>query len=88
MGIFENAEFDQSTVQLQAGDKLFLYSDGCENTVGGCDDEEQFHFNDDFCSLGNEPVDVLIERFEGLVKSQKNPSDVIDDVTAIGLEIL
>ena len=88
LGIFENAEFEQSTVQLQAGDKLFLYSDGCENTVGGCDDEGQFHFNDAFCHLGNKPVDALIEMFEGLVKSQKNPSDIIDDVTVIGLEIL
>jgi sigma-B regulation protein RsbU (phosphoserine phosphatase) len=88
LGIFEETEFEQSTIQLQAGDKLFLYSDGCENIVGRCDDQGQFHFNDDFCWLGDEPVDSLIEGFEQLVKSQKIQPAEVDDVTAIGLEIL
>ncbi len=88
LGVFEDAKFEQSTVQLQAGDKLFLYSDGCENIVGGCDDQGKFHFNDNFCSLGDEPVDTLIEGFEQLVKSQKIQPGEIDDVTVIGLEIL
>ena len=88
LGVFEDAEFEQSSVQLQVGDKLFLYSDGCENIVGGCDDQGQFHFNDVFCSLSDEPVDALIEGFEQLVKDQKIQPAEVDDVTAIGLEIL
>lgn len=88
LGIFEQAEFLQQTVQLQRGDKILLYSDGLEPFVGSFDDLTGYHFNDEFCQIKNLSVVQMFERLNSLVQSKKISSAEIDDVTAVGLEVL
>ena len=61
LGIFEQAEFLQQTVQLQQGDKLLLYSDGLEPFVGSFDDLTGYHFNDEFCQIKDMSVVQMFE---------------------------
>ena len=71
LGIFENAEFHQRTVQLQAGDKLLLYSDGAEPFIGQFDDQGGFDLNDDFHKLEGLSVEEIAERFgDGVIAVQ------------------
>jgi sigma-B regulation protein RsbU (phosphoserine phosphatase) len=88
LGVFENAEFVQRTVQLLPGDKLILYSDGVESFIGRFVDEAGFRFNDEFCDMKDLSIQDLTDELSGLVRNRWcEPSD-IDDITVVGLEIL
>lgn len=88
LGVFEHTEFEQQMVQLEAGDKVFLYSDGCELLVGKSEDGGGFVFTPDFGSILNLPIEEMLEQFREMVhKHDVQPAEV-DDVTAVGLEIL
>ncbi len=88
LGIFEQAEYLQQTVQLQPGDKLILYSDGAEPFIGGFDEQGHFNFNEDFCKIAEQPIVGMADSFSVLMKNRKIESSEIDDITVLGLEIL
>ncbi len=88
LGVFEHTEFEQQTVQLAAGDKVFLYSDGCEPLVGKGGEDGGFVFTPDFGSLLELPIEEMLGQFHEMVREHKVPSAEVDDMTAIGLEIL
>jgi len=88
LGVFDDTEFEQETVQLAPGDKLFIYSDGCDRLVGACDEQGEFVFTDKFCSISNIPIEQMMSEFDSLAKNQPPQGGQVDDITAIGLEIL
>ena len=88
LGIFEQAEYIQQTIQLQPGDKLLLYSDGAEPFIGSFDDLTGFHFSEEFYEIKDLPVIEMFDRFNTLVQNKKIDPSEVDDITAVGLEIL
>lgn len=88
LGIFEQAEFNERTVQLQPGDKLLLYSDGAEPFIGQFNDQGGFDFNDEFLKLGHSPIEEMVDTLNDLFQNQEVDPSRVDDVTLIGLEIL
>ena len=88
LGIFDDAQFEQETVQLTSGDKVFVYSDGCDSLIGRCNEQNEFIFDDQFCSIMNLPIEQMMAQFDSLVKNRHIRPVEIDDVTALGLEIL
>jgi len=88
LGIFPEADFEQQSIQLLPGDKLFVYSDGAEPMLGHSDDAGQFQFNQAFADLGNVPIDPMFEALNRMAADYRFKPGEIDDVTAIGLEIL
>ena len=88
LGVFPHAEFQQKTVQLASGDKVLLYSDGCEPLVGSCDETGRFRFTDSFLSLAELRIEELMERFEHLAAARKGAGRERDDMSAVGLEVL
>jgi len=88
LGIFEQAEYTQKTIQLQAGDKLLLYSDGAEPFIGSFNDLTGFHFKEQFCEVKDLPVVELMDKLNEFAQNQKVAPAEVDDITAVGLEIL
>jgi predicted XRE-type DNA-binding protein len=88
LGIFEQAEYIQDTIQLQPGDKLILYSDGAESFIGKFDDQAGFCFNEEFCKMINLPVVEMTDEFSSLIQNSNVDSSEVDDITMLGLEIL
>lgn len=88
LGIFEDAEYIQRTIQLQPGDKLLLYSDGAEQFIGSHDDETGFHFSDGLMAFRDLPVLEMMDRLSALTQDGKIDTSEVDDITAIGLEVL
>jgi hypothetical protein len=87
LGIFENAEFIQQTVQLQSGDRLLLYSDGAESLVGRLHDKEGFQYTDEFIAMQDDSITQVIDRLTEMATRQDVPRDEIDDVTIVGLQL-
>jgi hypothetical protein len=80
LGIFENARYTQQTIQLQAGDKLLLYSDGAEPLIGTFDDSGGFNFTEDFrrtVTRGYSPTSHTIRQQPGQKLFAKRPCAVI-----------
>jgi len=90
LGVFEQAEYIQRTIQLQPGDKLVLYSDGAEPFIGNFDDLANFHFSEEFCDpdfLGM-PIVEMMDRFNTLLQNRKADPSEVDDITVVGLQVL
>jgi len=87
LGIFEQAEYIQGTVQLQPGDKLLLYSDGAESYIGRFDDQGGFGFNKEFCNIKDSPIIDMIDSLNAVLQNQTIEPPEVDDITVIGLEI-
>lgn len=88
LGIFEQAQYIQQTVQLQTGDKLLLYSDGAEGFIGSFDDQKGFQFSEQFCRISTMSVDQMMESLNEFARNpQINPAE-LDDITAVVLEII
>ncbi len=88
LGVFDNVEYIQQTIQLQAGDKLLLYSDGAEPFIGRFDDLTGFRFKEQFCQVKDLPIVELMDRLGEFAQNQKVDLAEVDDITAAGLEIL
>jgi len=87
LGIFEQAEYVQQTIQLQPGDKLLLYSDGAESFIGGFNDQGRFGFDEEFCNLKDSPITEMIDSLNSVLQNQTIEPTEVDDITVIGLEI-
>ena len=88
LGIFEQAEYVQGTVQLQPGDKLLLYSDGVESFIGRFDDNGSFGFNKEFCKIKDSPLGEIVNSINVDIRNQTIEPSEVDDITLVGLEIL
>jgi serine phosphatase RsbU (regulator of sigma subunit) len=87
LGVFDNAHFEQASVQLEAGDKLLLYSDGAEPFIGAVEENGQpLKLNSHFLEIANLPASQLTSEFESAVRQNKDLAEP-DDITLIVLEI-
>lgn len=88
LGVFENAEFAQQTIGLQAGDRLLLYSDGAEPLIGQLHDQAGFQFTEEFLALKDASITEIIDQLtEQAGRREMDPAEV-DDQTITGLQML
>jgi len=88
LGIFEEAEYRQRTIQLQHGDKLLLYSDGAEPFISNSNGKGPSNFSEEFREIIRRPIVEMMDKVSVLVQNKETGPAEIDDVTAVGLEIL
>ncbi len=88
LGVFEQAEFHENKIQLQQGDKIFMYSDGAESCVGSFNDKAGFCFTDQFHHLQHMQILDMIDEYGALIQEKEYSPAEVDDVTLLGLEIL
>jgi len=88
LGIFEEAEYRQRTIQLQHGDKLLLYSDGAEPFISNSSGAAPFNFSEEFREIIRRPIVEMMDKFSVIVQNNETGPSEIDDVTAVGLEII
>lgn len=88
LGIFEQAEYMEQTIQLRPGDKFLVYSDGAEPFIGRFDDLTGFHFSEEFCEIKDLPIAEMMDRFNVLAQNLKAEASEVDDITAVAFEIL
>ncbi len=88
LGIFEQAEFPQQTIQLQPTDKIFLYSDGVDSYVGSFNNKAGFSYKREFLEISRMPITDMMDGFNALIQAQEIREAEIDDITMVGLEVL
>ena len=88
LGVFGEAKFEQVTISLQPGDKLFIHSDGGERLIGTPKDDGSLSFGQAFESIAALPVEAMIQAYDHMAGTHRFAPGELDDVTALGLEIL
>lgn len=88
LGVFEQAEYIQHTVQIQRGDKLLLYSDGADPFIGRFYNQSSFGFDERFCTIKDLPLVEMMDELHTLTQEQQIDPSEVDDITIVGLEIL
>jgi len=88
LGIFGEAEYSQRTIQLQSRDKLLLYSDGAIPFISISNDTAPFNFREEFLEIIGRPIVEMMDKFSVLAENKEIIPSEIDDVTAVGLEVL
>jgi len=88
LGISGEAEYSQQTIQLQPGDKLLLYSDGAIPFISDSYDIAPFNFREEFLEIIGRPIVEMMDKFSVLAENKEMDPSEIDDITAVGLEIL
>ena len=88
LGVFGEAEYNQQSIQLQPGDKLLLYSDGAIPVISNSNDIAPFNFRKEFLEITGFPIVEMMDKFSVLAKNKEIDPSEIDDITAVGLEIL
>jgi serine phosphatase RsbU (regulator of sigma subunit) len=88
LGVFEQTEFPQRTIQLKPGDKLLLYSDGADSLIGNFNNRLGFCFTKEFQEIKHMPITQLLDVFGSHIRNQEVEQIEIDDITMVGLEIL
>ncbi len=87
LGVFESAEFTQTTTQLQSGDRLLLYSDGAETLIGQLHDKSGFQFTEEFLVVQDAPITEIVDRLTEIAKLRDIDPAEVDDFTLVGLQI-
>ncbi len=88
VGWMEDVEFEEITLQLEAGDRVFLYSDGVPEAM----DEKLNEFTDArmlelMTSTRPTPLDTSVEALLQAVKKWCGRTGPRDDVSILALEI-
>jgi len=86
LGVFDNASFEQSSVQLVPGDKLLLYSDGAEPFIGSAGNDASLEFSKWFLEVVKLPAEAITSEFESITRQHKTFAE-LDDISLIVLEI-
>lgn len=87
LGIFDNADFVQQTVQLRPGDRVLLYSDGAESLIGQSTTSENFLFSDELLAIKDASIADIVDRLTDLANHREIDHAEVDDLTLVGLEI-
>jgi sigma-B regulation protein RsbU (phosphoserine phosphatase) len=88
VGWFENAQFEQWVLELEPSDRLFLYSDGCNETMNSV--AQQFgsqRLAESFCRRTCD-LQATIDGLQEQMKSFRGDTAAFDDVSVLAVEIL
>lgn len=94
LGVFEDEVYEQDVVQLYAGDRLLLYSDGFEcafpDEIKGTNGKRRVaneNYAKEFLDLGNGDPGEAIKRLEDNLDGQAGSLNQKDDLTVVCLAI-
>ncbi|MBN2755866.1 MAG: SpoIIE family protein phosphatase [Bacteroidales bacterium] len=85
--------FTNHIIQLEKGDKIYLFSDGFSDQLGGFDGRKFYlkRFKDLLCDITNEPMKkqkaLLDEKYQNWISSDNQNFKQVDDILVMGLKI-
>jgi serine phosphatase RsbU (regulator of sigma subunit) len=88
LGIFPNEQFAQATVQLEPGDRVFVYSDGIELAFSDTPSPDSDQWRQELHVRRTLPAEQIVREFAAhLDRGTPNPDSTRDDLTVIAIEV-
>ena len=89
IGIFEDLEYHETSIQLGKGDTLLLYTDGVTEAVNPKDEEfQEERLEQTLKKLAGQTCQVIIDTIKADVKTFANGAEQSDDITLLSLKRL
>jgi serine phosphatase RsbU (regulator of sigma subunit) len=91
LGYHENmAPFQRIELNLQAGDRIYLFSDGIHSQIGGPNEKtwKRKQFRETIMNMQDKPITIHRLLLEESFKKWKGAEAQTDDVLVVGMEIL
>ncbi len=88
IGMFEDAEYEEMSLDLKKGDRLYLYTDGINETINS--DNELLGFNrlsNILVDMRNFPLETSLDMIIDAVENYRGDAPIEDDVIIMGFEI-
>jgi len=88
IGIVPGAEWEEAHVDLEPGDRLFLYSDGLTEATDP--DEQEFRVErllDEIARTRELPLDTSVATIVAAVQDWSGPEGHSDDITVVAFEL-
>lgn len=87
LGIFPGDEFEQATVQLEPGDRVFVCSDGIELAFSEGDSPEPDRWRQELLARRDVPTDRLLAELREHLQRTDSPARKKDDLTIIAIDV-
>ena len=88
LGLMEDADFEQETLELSAGDMIYLYTDGVTEALNTREElygEERLEKCLNGLGAGNVSVEKILEAVRLSIEKYADGAEQSDDITMIGL---
>ncbi len=86
VGAFDFAEFHSSVLELEIGDKIWIYSDGLTEAEKGCDQFSEEGLKDAVMDLQHHPTSVQTELLVNKVRDWRHSEQFDDDISVLAVE--
>lgn len=88
LGIFPDEDFSVTTLRMEPGDKLILYSDGVENEIVSQRDSDrsEVEFTPFFRDAIRQPLSTFMTTMAARLDGAEGSLEPMDDVTILGIE--
>ncbi|MGF1685443.1 SpoIIE family protein phosphatase [Photobacterium japonica] len=86
VGAFDFAEFETAYIQLEPGDKVWIYSDGITEAENGAMQFSEPRFKDLVVSLKDHPTSVQTELLVNSVRDWQQADNFDDDISVMAVE--
>jgi len=88
LGVFAEETFPSTTLKLERGDKLLLYSDGLEDVIVAGRDrlEGSVQFTPEFLQVAGKPLPDFLDGLSGYLDHTEGSLAPFDDMTALVVE--
>ena len=86
----DNTEpYEQNTIDVKSGDRIYLFSDGFTDQFGGEDGKKYSNrrFKEFIESIQSVPVSQQADRFEAELSNWRATTEQTDDILVIGIQI-
>jgi sigma-B regulation protein RsbU (phosphoserine phosphatase) len=88
LGMMQTVDFEQKTIELEKGDKLFLYTDGINETM---DTKNNFFglegLSEAIRAAGNDGLPQTLDAVIRAVHHYRGRAQVKDDIVILGFQI-
>lgn len=89
VGMFENAEYLDETVSLSSCDRMFIFTDGIFEAVGGSDSDFGYKRLVDFIAQSRGvDLETMVDMAYRRSLEEENRRPIVDDVTILGMKFL
>jgi sigma-B regulation protein RsbU (phosphoserine phosphatase) len=88
VGWFSDSDFDEHTLKLEEGDRLFVYSDGILDTMGsGTEPFGRERLARTFRETRSAPLEQSLKGMVDALNAFRGTTSLLDDVSALAIEI-
>jgi len=88
IGMLEDADFENITIQLSKGDRLYIYTDGLTDAINKAGESFRIVLLDNLKNLSGVPLDESLKQLMTMCEEWSTGVGLLDDISILAVEII